>query len=134
MADINRSEAAQIAEHCHTCGMPHLAAGFLGEGLSLEEVKARVSAAATVKQMSMIAQQKEPSIPADLGANMLAQGCGVSQIRAELFERIVAAEESTSIASHVPAAGGNAGFAASQASMRRTLRASGITPTDGASS
>ena len=130
MAEITRSEAAQIAEHCHACGVPHLAAGFLGEGLSLDEVKARVSAVAAVRQMSTIARRKEPSIPADLGTNMLAEGHSVPEIRAELFERIVAAEEQTSIASHVPAASGNAGHAASQGSMRRTLQASGITPTD----
>lgn len=130
MADISRSEAAQIAEHCNACGVPHLAAGFLGEGLSLDDVKARVSAAATVKQMSAIARQKEPSIPADLGSDMLARGCGVLEIRAELFERIVAAEERTSIASHVPPVTGNVGHAAARDSMRRTLQASGVTPTD----
>lgn len=128
MAEITRSEAAQIAEHCHACGVPHLAAGFLGEGLLLDEVKARVSAVAAVRQMSTIARRKEPSIPADLGSNMLAEGHSVPEIRAELFERIVAAEEQTSIASHVPS--GSAGPAASQGSMRRTLQASGITPTD----
>lgn len=129
MADISRSEAAQIAEHCTACGVPHLAAGFLGEGLSLDEVRVRVSAVATVRQMSTLARKKEPSIPADLGANMLAEGYGVSEIRTELFERIVAEEEKTSISSHVPADRGNAGISASRASMERALKAQGITPT-----
>ncbi|WP_457107133.1 hypothetical protein [Methylobacterium sp. P5_C11] len=132
MTDISRNEAAQIAALCTECGVPHLAAGFLGQGLGLDEVKTRVSKVGTVMQMAAIARRKEPSIPAELATNMLAEGFGIQEIRAELFNRIVVEEEKTSISSHVPVDSGSAGLAASRLSMERTLKAMGVTPKDGA--
>lgn len=129
----DRSEAAQIAAHCVACGSPELAAEFIGQGTPLSEVKVRVSLIGKVTDMSVLACSVDRSLPVGLGRQLLAEGRSLQEIRSEFFARMVAKQEETSICSHVPADQGNAGAAASRASMARTLKARGITPNAGRS-
>ena len=125
------NEAAAIASLCADCGVPHMTASLLREGVSLDQAKTRVSAVGTVRIMVAIARQKEPSIEATIGDTMLAAGQGVEAIRAELFERIVAAEDVVGdINSHTPLPMGATDHArmAARASMERTLREQGMEP------
>ena len=118
---IGRAEAAEIARLCATGGVPNMAATLLAEGVGVEDAKKRVAAAGEAKSLVALARRKDPSIPEDFAATMLAEGKGVEDIRTALFDKLVAAEEQTAIASHPPAAVGNAGATAAKASMEREL-------------
>ena len=102
---VGRAEAAQIAKLCVDGGVPGMAAPLLAEGVGIEEARARVAAAAGVESMVNLARRLNASIPQDLAATMLADGKTVEQIRASLFDQIVAAEEKTVVLSQMPAAG-----------------------------
>lgn len=128
MTEADRSEAAEIAAHCVACGSPELIADFLTQGTSLAKVKEQVSLIGKVTEMSMLACSVDRSLPVGLGRQLLAEGRSLQEIRSEFFTRMVAKQEETSISSHVPLSQGNAGAAASQASMHRTLKSMGITP------
>lgn len=131
MSEIARTEAADIARLCCDCGVPHMAAGFLAEGITLDEAKTRISVVGTAMEIVALARRKEPSIPADLAATMLADHKSIAEIRAEVFERIVAAEEAVGeISSHAPLPMSTADHArmAGRASMERALREQGMEP------
>ncbi|ARO53817.1 peptidase S14 [Methylorubrum zatmanii] len=100
---VPRSDASAIAKACVDGGVPAMAASLLAGGVSLAEAKTRICAAGEVKNLVALARRKDPNIPEDLAATMLADGKTVEQARAALFDKLVAAEEQTSIASHVPA-------------------------------
>jgi len=102
---VPRSDASAIAKACVDGGVPAMAASLLAEGVSLAEAKTRIGAAGEVKNLVALARRKDPNIPEDLAATMLADGKTVEQARAALFDKLVAAEEQTSISSHVPADG-----------------------------
>ena len=102
---VGRAEAAEIAKLCVDSGAPGMAAPLLAEGVSLAEARARVAAAVGVQSMVNIARGLNASIPEDFAATMLAEGKGIEQIRASLFDQIVAAEEKTVVLSQMPAAG-----------------------------
>ncbi|CAO4138039.1 head maturation protease, ClpP-related [Methylorubrum extorquens] len=123
---VPRSDASAIAKACVDGGVPAMAASLLAEGVSLAEAKTRIGAAGEVKNLVALARRKDPNIPEDLAATMLADGKTVEQARAALFDKLVAAEEKTAIASHPPAALGNAGAAASTASMEREIKRAGL--------
>ncbi|ACL58762.1 hypothetical protein [Methylobacterium nodulans] len=125
-ASLPRADAAEIARLCVEGGVPAMAATLLAEGVSTDDAKKRVAAAGEAKNLVMLARRKDSSIPEDLAATMLAEGKTVEQIRAALFDRLVAAEDRTSISSHPPAPQGNAGPAAAKANMKRQLEAMGL--------
>ncbi|UMY16652.1 hypothetical protein MMB17_18495 [Methylobacterium organophilum] len=100
---VTRADAAEIARICVTGGQPAMVATLLAEGASVEDAKKRVAAAGEAKNLVALARAKDPSIPEDLAARMLAEGKGVEDIRTALFDKLVAAENKTSISSHVPA-------------------------------
>lgn len=128
---IKASEAAAIAALCTECGVPHMAAGFLTEGITLDEAKTRISVVGSVMEMNTIARRVAPSIAADFGTAMLAQGKGIEQIRTALFEQIVAAEEKVGeINSHTPLPMSEADHSRirSRALMEREIRAMGMEP------
>ena len=127
---ISRADAAEISRLCATGGVPAMAATLLAEGVGVDDAKKRVAAAGEAKNLVALARAKDPSIPEDLAATMLAEGKGVEDVRAALFDKLVAGEEKTSIASHVPAGTGNAGAAASSASMEREIKRAGLTKKD----
>ncbi len=110
---VGRAEAAEIAKLCVNGGMPGMAATLLAEGVGLGEARARVAAAAGVESMVNLARGLNASIPQDLAATMLAEGKSVQEIRAALFDRIVATEEKTTVFSQKPA-GGTAASGASK--------------------
>ncbi len=91
-------------------------------------VKERVSLIARVTDLSMLACSVDRSLPVGLGRQLLAEGHSLQEIRTEFFSRMVAKQDETAISSHVPLNGGNAGVSASRASMKRTLKAAGVTP------
>lgn len=123
---IGRAEAAEIARLCATGGVPNMAATLLAEGVGVEDAKKRIAAAGEAKNLVALARRKDSSIPEDFAASMLAEGKGVEDIRTALFDKLVAAEEQTSVSSHVPAAQGNAGASAAKASMQRELVRAGL--------
>ena len=125
-ATVSRSDASEIAKLCVDGGVPAMAATLLAEGVTVAQARDRVAAAGKAKDLVALARRKDPSIPEDLAATMLAEGKNVEQIRTALFDKLVAAEEETSIASHVPAAAGNAGLSSSRASMQRELKRAGL--------
>ncbi|MFE1601623.1 hypothetical protein [Methylobacterium sp. ID0610] len=122
---ISRANAAEIAKLCVDGGVPAMAATLLAEGVGVEDAKKRVTEAGEAKNLVMLARRKDPGIPEDFAATMLAEGKTVADIRSALFDKLVAAEEKTSIRSHPPALEGNAGVTASASSMERELRRAG---------
>lgn len=102
---ISRADAGQIARLCADGGVPGMTATLLTEGVSVEDAKARIAEAGEAANLVALARRKDPSIPEDLAATMLADGKTVENIRTALFDKLVAAEEKTSISSHVPADG-----------------------------
>ncbi len=125
-ATVARSDAAEIAKLCVEGGVPAMASTLLAEGVTIDQAKARIGAASEIKNLVALARRKDPTLPADLDATMLAEGKTVEQARAALFDKLVAAEEKTSISSHPPAPTGNAGLTASASSMERELRRAGM--------
>lgn len=123
---VSRADAAEIATLCVSGGVPAMAATLLAEGVSVEQAKERIGAAGKINDLVALARRKDASLPADLGAKMIAEGKTVEQARAELFDKLVASEEKSSISSHPPAAAGNAGISASNASMERELVRAGL--------
>ncbi len=131
MADYDANEAAAIAALCTECGVPHMAAGFLREGITLDEAKTRISVVGTVMEMSAIARGVAPSISADFATAMLAAGNGVEQIRTALFEQIVAAQEAVGEingSTPLPMSEADHQRARSRALMEREIRALGMEP------
>ena len=120
---VSRAEAADVVRLCIDGGVPTMAAGMIAEGIGVEDAKARIAAAGKVKELVASARRMNASIPADFAATMIAEGKTVEDIRMALFDKLVADQEQTSIASHVPVvATGAAGLAASRASMDRVLK------------
>ncbi|MGU3417750.1 hypothetical protein [Methylobacterium sp. D54C] len=131
MAGIDRKEAAEIVTLCNDCGVPHLAAGLIAEGVSLDEAKTRVSVVGAVQDITAGARRVAPQIDTAFAMTMLAEGKGVPAIRAAVFEAIVAEQSKTEISSHIPLEQpGGSGLAASRASMSRTLKAMGLSVGD----
>lgn len=102
---ISRADAGEIARLCAAGGVPGMTATLLTEGVSVDDAKKRIAAAGEATNLVALARRKDPSIPEDLGAKMLAEGKTVEDIRTALFDKLVAAESETSISSHVPADG-----------------------------
>ena len=127
---IDRTDASQIAKLCVEGGLPNMAATLLAEGVSLEDAKKRIGAAGEAQKLVAMARRKDASIPEDLATKMLADGKSVEQVRTALFDKLVAGEEKTEISSHIPASIGNAGAAASSASMERELKRAGLAKKD----
>ncbi|WP_419952528.1 hypothetical protein [Methylobacterium sp.] len=127
---IDRTDASQIAKLCVEGGVPNMAATLLAEGVSLEDAKKRIGAAGEAQKLVAMARRKDASIPEDLATKMLADGKSVEQVRTALFDKLVAGEEKTEISSHIPASIGNAGAAASSASMERELKRAGLAKKD----
>lgn len=100
---VARSDAAEIAKLCVEGGVPAMASTLLAEGVTVAQAKERIGAAGEIRNLVALARRKDPKLPADLDATMLAEGKTVEQARAARFDRLVASEEKTSIASHVPA-------------------------------
>lgn len=123
---VTRADASEIAKLCVEGGVPAMAATLLAEGVTVDQAKQRIGAAGEVTNLVALARRKDPTLAADLAATMLAEGKTVEQARAALFDKLVAAEESTAISSHVPAALGNAGATASATSMERELKRAGL--------
>lgn len=131
-SSIPRVEAAEVAKLCVEGGVPGMAASLLAEGITVEEAKKRIAAAGEAKNLVALARRKDPSIPEDLAATLLAEGKSVEQIRTALFDKLVAGEERTPIASHIPVADPrNVGVAATTTSMERELKRSGLTKKEG---
>lgn len=128
---IGRGEAAEIVALCVAGGVPAMAAGLIGEGVAIEEVKARIRAAGEGHKLVALGRRQNKTIPADLADKVLAEGGSVEDIRSRIFDILVTREQETSVASHIPASIGNAGFAASAANMEQTLQAQGIEPLEG---
>lgn len=123
---IQRSEASEIAKACVAAGVPTMAASLLAEGVSLATANERIGAASQVKELVALASKADSTITASLADDYLAQGKTVEQVRAALFDRMVAKQEETKVSSHVEQPKGNATAAAASASMERELKRAGM--------
>ena len=103
---VGRAEAAEIVKLCVDGGVPMMASTLLAEGVSVEVAKTRIAAVGEAKAMVTGARRVNGSIPEDFAATMLAEGKSVDQIRAALFEKMVAADEKSTLVTHAPPAGG----------------------------
>lgn len=103
---IGRTEAAEIVKLCVDGGVPTMASTLLAEGVSVEGAKARIAAVGEAEALVAGARRVDARIPEDFAATMLAQGKSVDQIRASLFEKMVAADQKTPVVTHKPPAGG----------------------------
>ena len=101
-ASVSRADASEIAKLCVDGGVPAMASVLLAEGATVAQAKERIGAAGEVRNLVALARRKDPTLPADLDATMLAEGKTVEQARAALFDKLVAAEEQTAVSSHVP--------------------------------
>lgn len=101
-ASMSRADASEIVTLCVAGGVPAMAANLIAEGATVAQAKDRIGAAGEVKNLVALARRKDPTLPADLDVTMLAEGKTVEQARAALFDKLVAAEDRTSVSSHVP--------------------------------
>lgn len=129
MSAVDRAEAVEIVTLCNDCGVPHMAAGFLGEGLSLDEVRTRVSTVGAVQDIVTGARRVAPHIDCGFAMTMLTIGHSVPAIRTAVFDAIVTEQDKTEISSHVPLERAeDQGRMAARSSMERTLKSMGMTP------
>jgi len=110
---IGRAQAAEIARLCADGGVPSMTASLLAEGASVDDAKKRIASAGEAQNLVALARQKNASIPEDLATTMLAEGKSVENVRAALFDKLVATEESTVLFTQ-KSAGGTAGSGASK--------------------
>jgi ATP-dependent Clp protease protease subunit len=127
-ATLARADAAEIARLCVEGGVPAMTASLLAEGATVEQAKSRIQAAGEVRNLVALARRADPKIPEGLADEMLAQGKTVDQARAALFDKLVAKDEATSVASHHVAEPAPAtGPIAAKDNMRRQLERAGLT-------
>jgi ATP-dependent Clp protease, protease subunit len=138
-ASMPRAQAADIVKACVEGGVPTMAAALVAEGVTIEQAKARVTAAGQVKDVVALARRSDPSIADDFAATMIAEGKTADQVKAALFDKLAAkAEEVPVLTQHRAGAGGThvAGGdanarAQSKARMKAELQRQGMLPKEG---
>ncbi|AWN49483.1 hypothetical protein DK419_26690 [Methylobacterium terrae] len=128
---IDTAHAVEICRICEAADAMHLASGLLVEGVTVAEARERAGAVSTIREMVATAHRLSPAaVSIDLAAAYLAERRSVQAARADLFARMVAAEEAVGeISSHPPPPSMVAsGIADTRASMVKVLRARGIEP------
>lgn len=102
---VDRTEAAEIVKLCVDGVVPMMASTLLAEGVSVEVAKTRIAAVGEAASLVTGFRRIDARIPEDFAATMLAEGKSVDQIRAALFEKLVAEEQETIVISQAPARG-----------------------------
>jgi ATP-dependent Clp protease, protease subunit len=139
-ASMPRAQAAEIVKACVDGGVPALASALIAEGVTLEQAKARVTAAGHVKDIVALARRADPSIADDFAATMIAEGKTGDQVKAILFDKLAAKAEEAAPVSNIhragaggtDVAGGDANARAqSKARMKAELQRQGMLPKEG---
>jgi ATP-dependent protease ClpP protease subunit len=124
---LPRAQAAEIATLCAAGGLTEMTASLLAEGVTVEQAKARITAAGQIKDLVALARRSNPEIPETFASTMLAEGKTVDQARAALFDKMVAREDETAVTTHHTAAPqASAGPDAAKANMRAQLERNGM--------
>jgi len=94
--------AADIVEMCDAAGMAHMAAAMIRAGLSRKAAKARIEQAAEINALVAAARRVNPSIGSSLAAEFQKNGASLGEVRAALFDRLVASQSPDIRNSHQP--------------------------------
>lgn len=86
------ADPADVAAYCAENGCAKMAAGLIREKATMEEVKARVGAADTIRKMVADAGKVNESITAAMAEEMISAGLSVDQARAKLFAKLTASQ------------------------------------------
>ncbi len=106
--------AADIVDLCNSAGVPAMAAALIREGATMDEAKAKTSAAAEIRSRVEAARKMQPKIEANAADAFIAAGLTADQVSAKLLEQITALQSPDITATH-QAAAGDASEAASEA-------------------
>lgn len=87
--------AAAIAQLCAEAGVPAMAAALIRDKASVDDARARITAARDIRAAVTLARQTCPQIEASLADTYIAAGTSLDGVRADLFARIVAAQAAT---------------------------------------
>lgn len=107
--------AAEIVDLCNAAGVPAMAAALIREGATMEQAKAKTSAAGEIRTRVEAARKMQPKIEANAADAFIAAGLSADQVSAKLLEQLTALQ-SPEITSAHQATTGDAGEAASEAS------------------
>ena len=84
--------AAGIIEACTKADVVAMAAALIKEGVTVEQAKARIDGAKDIKAAVALARKTCPTIDPALADQFIASGAGIEKVRADLFDKMAAAE------------------------------------------
>lgn len=84
------SVAAEIAQLCAAASLASLASPLIRQGASVEQARARIAAAAEIREAVTLARKACPQIDAQAAEAYIAAGTPIAQVRADLFEKMAA--------------------------------------------
>lgn len=83
------ADPAEIAEYCVANGAPQLAAGLIRDKATMDDVKTRVGAASTIREMTKAARGTGVEIDAKFEDTAIAKGMTADEVRKALFDKMV---------------------------------------------
>lgn len=86
------ADPAEVAEFCAANGCPALAGPLIRQKATMEQVKARVGAAETIRAMVKDAMSITATITMAEADRFIAAGASVEAVRADLWDRVVKAQ------------------------------------------
>lgn len=86
------ADPAEVAEFCTANGCPALAGPLIREKATMDQVKARVGAAETIRAMVADAGKISASISAKVADEFISAGLSVEDVRTKLWDRVVKAQ------------------------------------------
>ena len=100
--------AAGIIEACTKADVLAMAAALIKDGSTVEQAKARIDGAKDIKVAVALARKTCPQIDAALADQFIAAGAGIEKVRADLFDKMAAAQAAKPIRSqHQAKTGGD---------------------------
>jgi ATP-dependent Clp protease protease subunit len=108
------ANAADIVDLCNTAGVPTMASALIREGATMEQAKAKTTAAGEIRNRVEAARKMQPKIEANAAETFIAAGLTADQVSAKLLEQITALQ-SPEITSAHQATTGDGGEAAAEA-------------------
>lgn len=117
-APTDAADPAEIAEICMKANAPALIATLIREKATKDQATSRANAVGQIRQMVADAGKVTKSVEATMADDMIAKGLSVEAARAQLFDKLVAAQ-SGEINPHVPPAPDGKGSDILVADMKR---------------
>ena len=84
--------AAGIIEACAKADVVAMASALIKDGLTVEQAKARIDGARDIKAAVALARKTCPTIDPALADQFIASGAGIEKVRADLFDKMAAAQ------------------------------------------